>query len=74
MLFNPYNSNNKEITLNDIQSILCKYGVPSKVDNIVLYQRAFVHRSYVKRPYLENIEQNIIKKDPSSNLFEFLFI
>ena len=59
LLFNPYNSNNKEITLNDIQSILCKYGVPSKVDNIVLYQRAFVHRSYVKRPYLENIEQNI---------------
>ena len=43
----------------NIQSILGKYGVPKKVDNIVLYQRAFVHRSYVKRPYLENVEQNI---------------
>jgi len=69
LLFNPYNSNNKEITLNDIQSILRKYGVPSRVDNIVLYQRAFVHRSYVKRPYLENIEQNIkITEKPSNCL------
>ena len=59
LLFNPYNPNNAEITLDHIQSILGKYGVPKKVDNIVLYQRAFVHRSYVKRPYLENLEQNI---------------
>ena len=59
LLFNPYNSNNIEIRLDDIQYILNKYGVPTKVDNITLYQRAFVHRSYVKRPYLENVEQNI---------------
>ncbi len=59
LLFNPYNPNNAEITLDDIQSILGKYGVPKKVDNIILYKRAFVHRSYVKRPYLENLEQNI---------------
>jgi dsRNA-specific ribonuclease len=59
LLFNPYNSNNIEITLDDIQYILNKYGVPTRVDNVTLYQRAFVHRSYVKRPYLENVEQNI---------------
>jgi len=29
------------------------------VFNIQLYQRAFVHRSYTKRPHFENIQQNI---------------
>ena len=67
LLFNPYNTNNAEITLDDIQSILGKYGVPKKVDNITLYQRAFVHRSYVKRPYLENVEQNIKIADKPNN-------
>ena len=69
LLFNPYNPNNTEITLDNIQSILGKYGVPKQVDNMVLYQRAFVHRSYVKRPYLENVEQNIkIAEKPSDCL------
>jgi dsRNA-specific ribonuclease len=63
-IFNPYNTLNKEITLNDIQSILIKYGLPGFVNNIELYKRAFIHRSYTKRPQIENIEQNIkiIKK------------
>jgi len=60
MVFNPYNSLNKEITLNDVQSILTKYGVPGKVFNINLYKRAFIHRSYTKRPALENTKENII--------------
>ena len=60
LIFNPYNSTNIEITLNEIQSILKMYGVNYKIDNIVLYQRAFVHKSYTKRPALEN-EQNDIK-------------
>jgi dsRNA-specific ribonuclease len=29
------------------------------VDNIELYKRAFIHRSYTKRPHLENVAQNI---------------
>jgi dsRNA-specific ribonuclease len=48
-----------EITLNDVQSILTKYGVPGMVNNIELYKRAFVHRSYTKRSHLENATQNI---------------
>jgi dsRNA-specific ribonuclease len=69
LLFNPYNSNNTEITLDNIQYILGKYGVPTVVDNPILYQRAFVHRSYVKRPYLENQEQNIkIAEKPNNCL------
>lgn len=59
LIFNPYNPNNIEITLDDVQCILSKYGIPGKVHNLNLYKRAFVHRSYVKRPHLENIENNI---------------
>lgn len=59
LVFNPYNSNNVEITLSQVQSILTKYGVPGKVHNMALYNRAFVHRSYTKRPQLYNIQENI---------------
>jgi dsRNA-specific ribonuclease len=59
LIFNPYNPLNVKITLSEVQSILSKYGLPSTVDNVVLYERAFVHRSYTKRPGFENIQQNI---------------
>ena len=59
LVFNPYNSLNVKITLSEVQSILSKYGLPNTVDNIALYERAFVHRSYTKRPNFENIQQNI---------------
>lgn len=59
LIFNPYNPLNVEITLNEVQSILTKYGAPGIVKNIDLYKRAFVHRSYTKRPQLENALQNI---------------
>jgi dsRNA-specific ribonuclease len=59
LIFNPYNPLNVKITLCEVQSILSKYGLPTNVDNIALYERAFVHRSYTKRPNFENIQQNI---------------
>jgi len=59
LVFNPFNPVNREITLNDVQCILKKYGVPFPVYNLELYKRAFVHRSYTKRPILENEKQNI---------------
>jgi dsRNA-specific ribonuclease len=59
LVFNPYNPLNVEITLNDIQCILTKYGVPGVITNPELYKRAFVHRSYTKRPQIENSIQNI---------------
>lgn len=66
LIFNPYNPNNVEITLNDVQSILTKYGIPPTVHNLNLYKRAFVHKSYTKRPNIENIQQNItiVEKPP----------
>jgi len=59
LVFNPYNPLNVKITLNDVQSILTKYGLPPIVRNLEIYQRAFVHRSYTKRPQYENTLQNI---------------
>ena len=59
LIFNPFNSNNVEITLSDVQSILKNYGVNYEIDNINLYLRSFVHRSYVKRPALENATLDI---------------
>ena len=59
LVFNPYNPSNIEIRLNDVQSILKEYDVPPLVVNMELYKRAFVHRSYTKRPSFENIQQNI---------------
>ena len=63
LIFNPFNSNNKEITKTILESILSRYGVTKQITNVNLYKRAFVHRSYVKRPALENIERKIIIVD-----------
>ena len=59
LVFNPYNPLNVKITLCEVQSILSKYGLPPVVRKLELYQRAFVHRSYTKRPQYENSAQNI---------------
>jgi len=58
-IFNPYNTENVDITLADVESILTRYGVPSQVHNFELYRRAFVHRSYTKRPKALNDLENI---------------
>ena len=62
LVFNPYNSLNKEIQITNIQEILNNYGIFAKPFNFELYKRAFIHRSYTKKPKLENEESNIIKR------------
>lgn len=59
LVFDPYNSKNSEVSLKFLSTILKKYGVPDTVHNINLYKRAFIHRSYCKRPKLENNNNNI---------------
>lgn len=59
-VFDPYNPLNKQIEESDIRKILAKYGVNVPIHNINLFKRAFVHRSYIKRPHLENEQNNII--------------
>lgn len=58
-VFNPYNTENVEVTLADIEAILTKYGVPSQVHNLELYKRAFVNKSYTKRPKALNELENV---------------
>jgi len=66
LIFNPFNFKNKEITESEVCDILKKYGVPDKVHNINLYKRAFIHKSYCKRPAVENEENGvIIEKRPN---------
>ena len=60
LIFNPYNPLNKEIVISDVQELLKNYGIFTKPFNMELYKRAFIHRSYTKRPKLENEEANVI--------------
>jgi dsRNA-specific ribonuclease len=59
-VFDPYNTLNKEIPTHEIQKILQTYGITSPIHNFQLYKRAFIHRSYIKRPELENQQNNIV--------------
>jgi len=44
----PYNPNNKLISLKDISNILIQYNITNNPTNIDIYQQAFVHKSYTK--------------------------
>ena len=60
LIFNPYNSLNIEINEENIKTILAKYGIEqNNIFNLNLYKRAFIHRSYTKRPDYENKQLNI---------------
>ena len=63
LVFDPFNCKNREITKREVQTILETYGVPGKVHNFNLYRRAFIHKSYVKRPFLENEKNGIVIVD-----------
>ena len=57
--FDPYNPLNITISEQDIQNILKKYKIDVPIHNYTLYRRAFIHRSYTKRPDEENKLNNI---------------
>ena len=59
LIFDPFNPENIEITQKQVEHILTKYGVPDKVHNFNLYKRAFIHKSYVKRPHLDNVSRGV---------------
>jgi len=58
-IFDPYNPLNNVITDSEIKTLLSTYGINANIYNSKLYQRAFVHRSYTKRPDIENNFNNI---------------
>ena len=59
-IFDPYNPLNKLISETEIQKILKTYGIDAPIHNFELYKRAFIHRSYLKRPDIENIHNNVV--------------
>lgn len=59
LLFDPYNPLNVNITEDEIQKLLKSYNIHVPITNYTLYRRAFIHRSYTKRPDEENIANNI---------------
>jgi len=59
-VFDPYNPLNKLVSKDEIQKILETYGIHTPVHNYELYRRAFIHRSHLKRPDLENNQNNIV--------------
>jgi dsRNA-specific ribonuclease len=59
-IFDPYNPLNKSISKEEVTQILQKYGINVAVHNMNLYKRAFIHRSYIKRPNIENTENNVV--------------
>lgn len=58
-IFNPYNHLNIEITQESVQQMLGNYNVHVGINNMNLYTRAFVHRSYTRRPDAWNELHNI---------------
>ena len=63
LIFEPYNPLNKEIQPREIQQILQNYGINVPVHNFQLYKRAFIHKSYIKRPHIENQQNNVVIVD-----------
>jgi len=59
-IFSPYNPLNKCIREEEVTQLLRTYGIQAPIHNMNLYRRAFIHRSYTKRPALENEQHNII--------------
>jgi ribonuclease-3 len=50
-VFNPWNLKNKDITTQDVESIMRRYGCPDfKVKELKWFAQACVHKSYVDRP------------------------
>jgi dsRNA-specific ribonuclease len=67
LVFDPYNSLNKEIPINELYAILKRYGVNYKINNYNLFRRAFIHRSYTEKPSAENKKANITLVDKPNN-------
>jgi dsRNA-specific ribonuclease len=59
-IFDPYNPLNKEIQQADIEAILRTYGIHLPITNAKLFKRAFINKSYLRRPELENQQNNIV--------------
>ena len=63
-LYNPYNDKNIEINDENIKQILEKFNIFYNINNIELFKRSFIHRSYVK----SNLDEIKIVKTPYKSI------
>jgi dsRNA-specific ribonuclease len=72
-LIKRQNPTNKLITAADIEAIMRENGLDIKVNNIDIYQKAFIHRSYLKNNYNdENDPKCVPLQDTCNETYEFL--
>jgi ribonuclease III len=74
---NPYNSLNKLINENDIINVMETLNINDfKINNILLYQRSFIHKSYCIELYkdsdFKNIDDSLELQEISYETMEFL--
>ena len=74
---NPYNQHNKLINQNDIVNIMETLNINDlKINDILLYQRSFVHKSYCIELYkdtdFKNIDNSLELQHISYETMEFL--
>ena len=69
------NPNNRYIKPSEVRAVLKRYGVDVPVNNIELFRRAFVHRSYLKldhQPDLPEIKVAVPLQDNCNERLELL--
>ena len=68
-IFNPWNSKSQLITQSQVEKILKDHDIEETITNLDFYQRAFVHKSYLKRSlHLAEQYQNTVVEKPSNCL------
>ena len=68
-VFNPWNTQAKLITREEVHKILEAHEIPEKITNLYLYQRAFIHKSYLEKCLqLAKDYQNQIEPKPPNCL------
>jgi ribonuclease-3 len=53
---NPFNLKNKLITKEGVNKILKEYDIEEEIHNLEYYQRAFIHKSYIKKENKDDVE------------------
>jgi len=70
--FNTRNPNNHLVSKEDIQQILSKGSIVEEVENISIWQRAFVHKSYVKHDDIIQNKGTVPLQSQSNERLEWL--
>ncbi len=72
-LIKRQNPENKLITAADVEAIMRENGLDIKVNNVDIYQKAFIHRSYLKNNYNDEHDIKCVPLQNTCNeTYEFL--